>query len=368
MNINNSLYLAGFSGILRLPEAEMVKQSELSASFESLSVVDDCLVRNDCDTILLDKDLFWLAFCKALASNKDREVRCRFEVSLHQNSVKIWGSDDLIEKTQCFVEELRLFFLDSSKNRLDFEVFAVKDCGCCHLLKESPIFDLSQVNDSEYSYLWYSSLIKPALPELARFCGAVYSEEHKKITVRTSDYTQVENCEAIQVNWLAERPLVYLIPPKNIPVQIPNQDIGSQPCDFILSSADKQTNIHSSVLLLNAGPVIQKMLSTQMKEAEEHMIMFSEYSQDTVDNFIQFLYHGGQSLLSYNQEISHLVELFEFANTYQIEALIDCCTNLFCAFATQDDLEILTDLVDKYDNNHLKLLLDHLAPKDLNLS
>lgn len=106
-----------------------------------------------------------------------------------------------------------------------------------------------------------------------------------------------------------------------------------------------------------------------MKETLHKEILLAEYSENTVRAFIDFIYLGGKTfsqnvILSKNKNEINLLELLDFAKTYEIEILLDCCTNLISLFATNKNLVELQPLTTLYEIEHLNKLFKHLSMKN----
>jgi hypothetical protein len=344
----------------------------------NLDPLDRCLERKDFERIIKNKELFYLAYCKAIFPHQNKEESDAFMVSIVGKSINVSGKDHIIKQTQDMIEDLRELFMEGLESKkTSFEILAVKRWRDYCFRKESPLIDLCFATNGCYDWC-YDNFIKPALPTLAEFCSATYIEDKKNQLLRTNreDHAKIEEVSVIRIQWQEGSHFVYPIPPKSIPEQ---EDLSKafyslyqkqQCCDFSLSSKEGVLiHMHSSLLYINGGPVFQALLVDNMKENAAKMITFPEYSQNTVQAFVEFIYLGGKAfsekmIASHNQNPINLAELFEFANTYQITILVDCCTNLMSLFATKEDLETLQDLATLYDNSHLKQLCEHLSIKE----
>lgn len=365
----------GFSSIMfdlkPVSNSYFGKDLKFSKNSEKL---DDCLDRKDFETIIKDRDLFWLAYGKAVLHQDQKEIKSFF-VSIEGKNISFSGEEHIIKRTQDAIEELRKFFIEGLESKKTAEILVIEVAQTGYFRKESSLINLCNTFDGYYKSL-YHEYIKPALPKLAEFCGALYSEDKKNQLVKSTALpAQTEEVEVIRINWKEESHLIYQISPKSIPEQ---EEMGKalyslyqkqQFCDFSLKSKDGVIKVHVSLLYLYGGPIIQKLLTSDMKEKTDQTVSFPDYSHSTVQAFIEFIYLGGRAfsekaISSNNQNPINLFELFEFANTYQIETLIDCCTNLMSLLATKQDLEVLKHLVTLYDNKHLKQLYDHLSTKE----
>ncbi len=359
--------------LLDLPTTGLARDVEFSKNSDSL---DACLARKDYITIIQNKDLFWQAFCKALFPHQNKKESNIFSVCMEGNTIKFLGKEHIIKNTQDLIEEMRGFFLEGLKDNKNVEILVVKRLDDYHLKKECDFIDLSHVSDGYFDH-WYNKFVKPALPELAKFCGALYVEDKKNQLVHTCSLTQPRTVgvEVIRIKWAEESHLIYPIAPKVIPER---EELGKalyslyqkqEGCDFSLVSKEGKTKVHSLLLRVYGGPVLQKLLSSHMKETNEASISFATYSKSIVDAFMDYIYLGGKAfsekiLSSKEDKMINIIELFEFAHTYQVDTLVDCCTNIISLVATKNDLETLQSVLALHDNPHLKQICDHLSVKD----
>ncbi len=337
-------------------------------------LLDACLERKDCISIIENKDLFWLAFCKALFPKQGKKDSDVLKVSIEGNIIKILGKEPVIKQTQDLIEELRQFFLEGLRARKSFELLIIEFCRECHLRKAGDSIDLT---DQKGYFGWvYNSYLKPALPLLAQFCGAIYSENKKKQSIKfvRECPAREEIVDVIRIQWRDESHLVYPIAPTVIPTR---KELGKamyslyqkqEGCDFKLFSKDGVTKVHSLLLRIYGGPVLQALLSSDMKETNEASISFEGYSKSVVDAFMDYIYLGGEAfsekvLSSHEDNKINIIELFEFAHTYQVDTLLDCCTNIISLVATKNDLETLQSVLALHDNKHLKQICDYLSTK-----
>lgn len=349
------------------------KESNSSKNLEKLNMY---LERKDYEPIIKDPDLFWLAYCKAILPHQKKEEVEYFFVSIVDKNVSYLGKETIIKKMQNMIEEIRKFLLEGLESKINCEILVIEDLVTCYLRKESPLIDLTEERIG-YSKSLYHTFIKPALPNLAEFCGAIYAKDTKNQLVKqyTLSPASIISVEVIQINWQKESWLVYPIPPKLIPQQ---EEMGKalyslyqkqQLCDFSLVSKDNIIQVHSSLLYIYGGPVLQKLLTSDMKETIDKVISLADYSHTTVQAFIEFIYLGGKGfsekvVSSNNQNTINLFELFELANAFQIENLIDCCTNLITLVANKQDLKVIQHLASLYGNKHLEQLCEHLSSKE----
>ena len=217
-------------------------------------------------------------------------------------------------------------------------------------------------------------LIKSALPELANFCGAIYANASKLLPVRTSKYCGVEmkNVDIIQISWKAEVNAAYKIAPKEISKRkdlselLYEDYLKEKNCDYSLIAQNGTViKVHSLILRMYAEKVFQNLLTSGMVESLQQAISLKDYSVSTIRAFLDFVYLGSKSFQDkamFDQDYNlDIFELISFAHCYQVLPLVDCCTNLLCRIATEDDAGHILEVATLYDNAHLKLLYETLS-------
>jgi len=133
-------------------------------------------------------------------------------------------------------------------------------------------------------------------------------------------------------------------------------------CDFKIASKEGIIELHSNILFLNGGPVIQTMMRSTMKEGLEKAVSFTDYSSGAIKEFIQYLYVGGKAFsdgyISSHHE-ANVYELLDFAHKFQISTLVDCCTNIISQLADKEEVQEIERLAELFGNSHLKQLAEH---------
>jgi len=161
--------------------------------------LDDCLEARDFKQIIHDKDLFWLAFCKALSLSQERG-QDRFSVEASHGKINISGTEDVILGTRGLIEKLRQFLQEGHT-----EIFVVSaPLETVYLEKESFIIDVSGYDFcNDYLHHYYAIYVKPALPRLAEFLGAIYTEEKRQAMIQEfKDRLPVSRLtEVIRFDW-----------------------------------------------------------------------------------------------------------------------------------------------------------------------
>lgn len=209
---------------------------------------------------------------------------------------------------------------------------------------------------------------------LSKAAGATCSEKvipNQKYNGGNALGIQSQEVRSLKIEWDPDKHLIYPIEPKAI---LPRDNLQNTMysayknqimCDYSLVTDDGIVKIHSVILFTYGGEVIQKILTVNMKESLEKTICFNSFSLNTVKAFVDYIYLGEKAFKpeSFLEKDINLCELFEMAHIYQIQPLIDCCTNLFSLFSSLDDINQIESLADHYENAHLKALYEHLSMK-----
>lgn len=180
-----------------------------------------------------------------------------------------------------------------------------------------------------------------------------------------------DNTLILKIEWSVVDHFVYLIEPKSVAQRddlqksMHNMYEKEILCDLNIFAKDGTVKAHSIPFFTYGGEMIQKMLTSNMKESLEKTIYFKEFSLRTVRAFIGFVYLGQKALepevfVAKNIDLN---ELFQMAQTYQNLSLIDCCTNLYSIFSKVEDIKIIKHLADIYNNEHLLKLYEALHLK-----
>ncbi|MDP1880841.1 MAG: BTB/POZ domain-containing protein [Parachlamydiaceae bacterium] len=324
-------------------------QSNLKPKINA-KLLEDCFLRNDFKKIIKNKNLFWLAFCKTDFEHQ-KKIKDKFSVTAIQN----------------IIEEIRIFFLKEIKTRSIIKIWMYGSSLNCFLVK--PNFDIKMLDyEKMHCVFVYSKYIQPLLNDFASLFKLDFNQFTQDFKSEYNTHTQ--KILEYQFTWREKLPLIYPIPPKPIQNALPiHTSLFSlyqrkQFCDFTLKTKNHEFKVHSPILYIYGGPVIKKMLQIKTKEMVENQIYFEHFTYNTIDAFIHFIYLGGkafsESYLSYlkqsKRSIKHLFQLFAFAHCFQIDPLMDCCTNLISLVATKKNINKIEQFSNLYSNEHLKLL------------
>lgn len=330
-------------------------------SLEISKRLNECLARKDFETIIKDPILFWFSYCKAFFNHRRGEEVEYFSVSIEGEEIRYSGSAGVIKSLKDTMEHIRECLVEDWDKRINVEILQTSYAIDYYF---SPARNISD-NSKNFKIFknWYDLFIKPALSDFAENCGAVYKD----------DYSETRGGTILQVTW--KNSLIYPITPKPIAEPAPIGKIlyplyqRQEHCDFSLHCKDGAViKSHFALLYGYGGCVLQRLLTSDFKETRERSISFENHPKDVIESFLEFIYGGAaefseKMIASKDLDITKLYELFHFAHMYQVEALVDCCSNLISLVATKENLVEIQRLADMYDNAHLKQLYEHYSPK-----
>lgn len=337
---------------------------------ENILELENKTIRNDFSNILKSSHLFWQFYCKI--SEPFQKESC-FHLQIINTNLNIMGRQHIIDDLKKGVEKIRLLVIDHFDNFQDFSIYFLNR----ESTQLSFLSDYSQISTIRFSNpdmekLFFKDYLLPALPTLIKTLGAEFSEVQKPEC--KSIHPRI--VKILNIHW-KQRFLVYQIAPIKIPEFSENDesvklyDLYTKQisCDFTLISKEltscsnhKSIECHRSILLKLEKSAFRAILENNMQESLNNVINLKEFSKETLIHFLDFAYKGGNFLLEKLSKVDevNLVELFIFAQTYCVEDLINCCTNLYAAHATLDNLEEIKMLAELYQNQHLKQLLDYI--------
>ncbi len=340
----------------------------------------EALSRKDTDLIIKDSKSFWAIFCKAYSDlpNTDKGDSARFTATILDNKLTIKGNKSSIEAIKKVIEFIRKSFERDYKDKQESTFILIPDYG--NYFYRRPSRDPIHLDD-QYKHYYPDSITKqlfdqsisPCMKDFSRSLGAICT---RKVTIQLIDrmnnwdsFGAKERVHAFKFDWSQGLNLVFPITPLLINKENPLYSLyqKQKKCDLTLSAKGGETvKVHSLVLYASAGKVMRALLDAQMKESIEKVFELKEFTLSTVKAFAEFCYLGTEGISQksiWNNEID-LIELFKMAHLFQYKDLIDHCTNMIALFSSRLELEDIKYLSEKYDNEHLKQLHDHLAKKN----
>lgn len=340
-----------------------------------LTPLHTALSTNDVISIIRDKALFWTAFCQEASKLEGTRIDW-FHTLIAGDKITISGREDVVKDFKKIIEVIRNLFAASLEEKRGVTIVPVELALKIFICEKADCIDLTRwlIDDrNEISKMEFPGYILPCLPGLSEILGGKFSKEtiNQPIMIeRGKLFTQ--SVASITIEWLRGCHYVYPILPKAIAKRADAQESmyamyqQQTYCDFSIVAKEGVVKVHSLPLFMHGGAAIQTLLTSNMKETIQKTINFSHFSLSTVEAFVDFIYLGEKTLTpdSIDENNVNLTELFELANIYQIQPLIDSCTNLFSLVSTADDIKTIVSLSVTYDNDHLKKLCEHYLPKN----
>lgn len=209
-------------------------------------------------------------------------------------------------------------------------------------------------------------LIKKTLPDVANLMEFSHSIQDKG-----------NNLEIIELSWKKVALTKFLLKPTTFP-QVSNlKDIfckqleTGQFCDFTIEAKDKTFKVHSLFLQTFGGEFFQKLLNSNTKEIQEKKISLSNFCEETISYFIDYMYKGvefvQEKILKDSEvKVIDVMQLLVFSEQYKVPIdLTDCCVNILSrADIDKASAEAIINFSSKMSHiEKLKLVADHLLAK-----
>lgn len=350
----------------------------------NLAELNELIRKNDISRILADKKLFWLAYCKSVASSSDPHP----EISIKGETVTLELKQHVFKGLQLLVEKFRVELLEDFNSKKDIN-FLIREWGSSlYMKKEKKPGEVP--NEKICSLFIYKEYFKLYLPNLMQLIGATCKQEEIVVDHTENNFPIKVDITAFRIYWDREQYFVYTIPPKAL---APREKLDTtlyklyqeqKLCDFDIQLQSGGTKkVHKLMLFMHGGEMIQSMLNPPMpmKEVYANQLDLSQFSDETVEIFIAFVYGGPElatkrllkepnknnsnnnnnsnTFTTENKQLD-LYEIFAFANMYNIKPMVDWCANQLSLYATPSDYEAIVRLEKKYNNDYLKELADHL--------
>lgn len=336
--------------------------------------VDSALSRKDYRAIIESSEFFWVTFCKVFCQIEKTGILATdselFKACLKGNRTTIYGRKHIVTDIKNVVEQIRKLFLKAFLQRTNLVILTINQVASVIITEYADSIKIEDTTCQIPSH-WHKSYVKPTLPVLCKLIGAAYTDVVVKTRLVCHWVEEVKEIPAFSVDWVDDDHFVFPIPPKNVS---PREDLASSfhsmykqqiLCDISLVAQDGALNCHTIPLFINGGETIQKLLTCNMKESLERVIRFDEFSIKTLMAFVDYMYKGEKGLepRDVREKNIDLGELLQMAHTYQVQPLIDCCTNLLSLFSSPSDLAQIKQMADFYENEHLKELHRYLLSK-----
>lgn len=336
-----------------------------------ISAIEEACSRTDYQQIIENSDLFWLLFCKISSQIKHTDG-VHFSISLEGKVLKILAQQHNLFKLQNFVEDIRQLFAKAYSEKVNFVALPIQSNYEHIIRKKSDIIDLSNWQDNNtLIYSLFKQFIQPCMQKICQSIGASCLDVVVTQALKYGNRVETQEIHAFKIDWLSE---YHFVPPISLTPISPREDLQQSMysmykkqilCDFTLKAKDGSLQVHAIPLFTYGDEMMQRMLTSSMKESIDKTILFTEFSLNTVKAFIDFIYLGEKGLepQSFLVKEIDLDELFEMAQTYQVKSLIDCCTNLYSVFCSIEHKEKIKTLADLYENKHLQTLYEYFSIK-----
>lgn len=130
--------------------------------------------------------------------------------------------------------------------------------------------------------------------------------------------------------------------------------------DFAIQAQSQVQAVHRNVFYVHGGLVVKTLLSETYKKPQQ--LDLSLYSNDTVKNYIAFVYIGDKYVMSGNINI---IELYYVATYLQHDLLVDYCRNLLSLHATTDNIADLEAVANDYKDEYIRKIVVALKRRSI---
>ena len=334
-----------------------------------ISCIFEMLDQERVSPILLNKDLFWLLFCKEFSRSPKFLKSDRFDVICKGRALLINGKESDIEFLRKLIEEFRVLlakaYLEERNCIICFLSYAQ---GLAVFREKASEIDLSSELKERNSPSYDSShlchrFIFPVLNKLCDRVGAqcFFAQGFQMVVYSTEGQKSFKSTNEFIIQWLD---ISYPIELIKIPPRPPFGELlyelyeRRELVDFTLSVENEIfRKVHASILLAYGGKMRKMMLESSL----EKTLALSGISSETLDTFIKYLYLGPNGLSLEKISKDSLGELYCLAKTYQILHLIDCCVNFICLNSSFDDIERIQKLIERHYSAPLDRLQKYLT-------
>ncbi len=319
---------------------------------------------------LMDPDHFIARFC--LAIHDKAKNNSMFQISREGDCLTICGRPNELNRFHEIMEQIRQPLLQGYAEKSAISIVALDRYGqsymfCRHSSNAFQYYregKLSHYNDLDSKH--FNDCIKPALQEFIAAIGGFYNESQFSQSV--TDYNNKSGgiSTTIKTAWgFTVRFDSYVeIPTSTRPIDQDMQIALYQQRatgDFALVGNDaKEVKLHACVLYANGGEAFQGLLRSQMNECAKKTIYFEDFSEETLQLFVDYLYLRRDVMDSLIERSIDAYSLLQFAHQWQVPGLVALCTNYLSLVSDAEDKEDVANLENLYDDPHLKELRKHL--------
>lgn len=231
---------------------------------------------------------------------------------------------------------------------------------------EDSIFNIPNTQQHEKNR--FKQTIERHLKSFSKLLGITYKYDSIEYTVAARINNDVTYLLQQDYHFTFSYPQVYPITP--LAVTHPKSQSGletffreGQLCKFTFHTKDGSVKAHSVVVCSVAKEFFLPLVNSGMKDAMDLDLRATDTSLQTVQAFLEYAYLSEDGLNQFieKQETFNLAELYLFASTYQIQSLVDTCTNMLSLRFTGADLETIDQLATRGNNDHLRRLHAHFS-------
>jgi len=103
--------------------------------------------------------------------------------------------------------------------------------------------------------------------------------------------------------------------------------------DFVVKTDSKAIKCHKFKLSWNSEVFDKMFQCSDYNENQKGEIVIEDYDDDTVEDFVKFMYNG-----KLEDETRYTTELLSMAHKYQVEAMMNTCSNYIAANVTKENV------------------------------
>ena len=294
------------------------------------------------------------------------------QVSHFINKTVVQGSE-LLKKVAETIEKLRPFFAKGFESENDFNVCFIEDFNDNGYFKElSDKLDCSKNQIDRISCTCFKEYIEPALSRFATNCGATYSENVKRLQVKSlKGPLQIKKVKVLELTWNIGSHIPHKIFPKKIidiratasnkMMELYDDYKEERNCNYqVIVQNNVAIKIHCYMITRNAKEAFKNLLILKRIDFQNKLIDLTEFSENTILAFLDFAYLDSatfqRKILIEEYTVTEILDILPFAIQYQLPALSDCCTNLLSRIASKADADQIYAAAEIYNNEHLKSL------------
>lgn len=330
-------------------------------------ILDNLILRRDFETVIKDKELFWLLYCKAI-SQKGKIEYLHLKMNVHQKNIEIIGNSIVIHAFRKAIDELQTLFEKNYVNKsFTLQVIHFDQWNNTYINDTDQSDILANSSKIRLIHDEYPFIFQPVFPYFCQLINANCTVSEKRIFASENSEELEERISTLfTVTWNKEH-FIYPIQPvalsdgQELKILMYSLYKNKNGCDFSIIGKNGKIELHKVLLLCKGGEAIQALLNSEINKEGANQINLNAYSLTTLEYFVDFLYLGEEVLKPNNIADKELVitELLDLGKCFLLDDLVNCCTNLLTLTAEEKHKKIILDLAILYENDHLRALADH---------